>query len=172
MLIPNLTLCQKEYDYSNRVELLEYCDTIIHGGINAQSRVCLFEDACSGPMDGYIVEIGVSQGASLIALALGSKMANREKVIAIDKMTCDLVITNMFAHGNLHSSPELCQMLVRNLIVCNVRDWVIPILQYSNIVSSILSIPIRLLHIDSSHSYSDTCFEIINYGNMCLCRVV
>lgn len=153
------------YTYETRQELLDYYDSLLHGCVNIPSRLKLFEDAYDGGGEGIILEIGIYFGASLIALAAGSKMANREYVVGIDIETV-LTFEQMFSQGVHHLSPCFATKMLQNLIVCGVRDWIIPVFQHNIVASKIINIPIRLLHVDGDHTAEGIAFDLKYYGDL------
>ena len=112
------------------------------------------------------MEIGNYVGSSLIPMALGSKLANREKVIAIDIQTTNLTADKLFNEAYRPHTPEMVAMLHRNLIITDVRDWVICISYDSKEVWKILDVKLRLLHIDGGHDYSTVKNDIERYGKL------
>ncbi len=167
LAILNLIECQlMSYTYEARQDYLDYVNNLINGGSNLPSRVKLFEDAYNGPGEGLIVELGSFYGGSLIPLAAGSKMAGREKVVSIDIMTSLLIPTTMFSEAQLHQSPAFAGRFLRNLIICGVRDWVIPIFQDSQVVAPLINQPIRLLHVDGAHNKDGVTFDLEHYASL------
>ena len=158
---------QREYNYDSRRDLLNYYNQILCGGCYFASRLKLFEDAYEGYGNGWIIEVGNYFGASLICLAAGSKMAGREKVIAIDRMNADNDGFHLFEFGRWHSSPNMTSTLLQNLTICGVRDWAIPIIHDSDTIFDILSnIKVRLLHLDGMHHYDGIKRDLENYTKL------
>jgi hypothetical protein len=96
----------------------------------------LFLAARDGWGDGVIVELGAYKGKSTIALALGSKMAKREKVYSVDP----------------HSEGT------RDIYLANIRntgatDYVIPVYETSHEAAKSFNSRIRLIFIDANHEY-------------------
>lgn len=161
-------LHKKTYHFKDRKELLESYQQMIGGGIHHPSRLKLFEDAYEGKRSGLIVEIGSFFGSSLIALAAGSKMGGMEHVISIDATSVNMNVADLFDFEQRNNAPDICGKLLQNLILCGVRDWVVPMLNNSKVIFDMLSGSIRLLHIDGNHCYDDVEFDVINYGGRLL----
>lgn len=96
----------------------------------------LFLAARDGWGEGDIVEIGSYKGKSTVALALGSKLAEREKVFSIDPHT-----------------DGTKEIFLKNLHNLGVEDYVIPRVNTSEGVAKTFNSKIRLLFIDGNHEY-------------------
>lgn len=120
-----------------------------HGLITENEGELLFSLARDVSPEGVIVEIGSYKGGSTIFLARGVKIAEKEKVYAVDphsrrkefRMGVELVQKNTFS------------IFTQNIKNAGVDDWVIPIVKTSYQAAKGWRKPIRLLWIDGSHKY-------------------
>ena len=120
----------------------------------------LYALAHHGPGHGAIVEIGSAWGRSTICLARGSKSAGRERVYAIDPHPAIPRTGSWREAGWQKGLGQPTQdhgsslpWLLDNLQRFGVDDWVEPIVSTSASASSLPIDRIRLLFIDSSHTY-------------------
>jgi predicted O-methyltransferase YrrM len=99
--------------------------------------VLLYRCARQGAGSGTIVEIGSYKGRTTITLALGSKMAKREKIYAVDPLP----------------DPAVREAFVANMKKAQVLNYVIPIFKTSAEARKEFKENIRLLFIDGCHDY-------------------
>jgi len=127
----------------------------------------LFELAQSGEGEGRIVELGSWAFYGAIALALGSKSVDREKVITIDN--------NHGGRGQhtLYNGPYFWNndlgikfQAYMNMIMSGTQDYIHPIGMSSQEASEALSIDIRLLHVDACHKKPHPAADILMWEDM------
>ena len=104
-----------------------------------------FKCARDGFGKGLIVEIGCYKGRSTIALALGSKSKNREKVYVIDPL----------------DEPRSREVFLKNIREAGVEDYILPDFRKSEEAAGEFDGGIRLLFIDGSHVYEDVRNDIL-----------
>jgi len=104
-----------------------------------------FKCARDGFGKGLIVEIGCYKGRSTIALALGSKSRNREKVYVIDPL----------------DEPRSRECFLKNIREAGVEDYILPDFRKSEEVAVEFNGGIRILFIDGSHVYEDVRNDIL-----------
>jgi predicted O-methyltransferase YrrM len=114
--------------------------------------------AMHGPLAGDIVEIGSFKGRSTCFLALGAKLAERERVTAIDHFTGSpehqkgqpFEDTDIAAHGSTYT------VFRQNLERHGLWEQVDPMCVPSAEAARAWTRSIRLLFIDGDHSYERT----------------
>lgn len=156
-----LNIIRPEYTTIESSELFErYCRETV-----GNFWPDLFNTAQELPGQGYIMEIGCGEGASLISLAGGSKIAGKGKVISID---IDIAGEGTYVftryHDRFHDGPMRWHTLCTNLRLTGVDDWVILIGANSLGVWKILDLKLELLFVDGNHCYENVKNDIINYG--------
>lgn len=160
--IPNITW----YKTNNKKELFEHLNFIC--SVNYEEKGFMFDIAKDGDGKGIILEIGADIGQSAIPLAMGSKLANRGKVISIDhdKGGQDYFWEREKRLDSKRYGGRRWEIFIENLALCGVEDWVIPIGADSKEAWKYLDVDIRLLYIDGNHDYEHKTNDIINYGKM------
>lgn len=127
----------------------------VDGWLDDIEGITLYTISRYGPGSGRIVEIGSFKGKSTIWIAKGSKLANREKVYAIDPHTGS--IENKPGHKffkNMPPSGTTKNIFLKNLRKYNVNDWVIPLIKTSqDALKDWKGDSIRFLFIDGDHRY-------------------
>lgn len=118
----------------------------IKGWLSIDEAYFLYQMAKSGPGKGRIVEIGSWMGKSTVFLAFGSKVAKREKVIAIDPHNGEY-------SGQKRKSKPTLEIFIKNLTLTGVKDWVIPYIKTSRLAAEHWKGKIRFLFIDGLHDY-------------------
>ncbi len=109
--------------------------------------IALYELARAAPPDGNIVEIGSFRGSSAVALAMGARAGNHQRVYTIDPY-------DSFKGPLGRTFGPLDRVhLLRNLLRAGVAEdvWVVNLPSVAT--SKAWSGPISLLWIDGDHSY-------------------
>lgn len=119
----------------------------------------LFRQAYQGPQKGEVVEIGSFVGKSTICLAGGSKIAEREKVYAIDPH----IGSKEHQPGGSSFNPVFWDakkkkintypVFMKNMKEGKVDDYVISLITSSEKAAKKWKKKIRLLFIDGAHDY-------------------
>ncbi len=115
----------------------------------------LFELARNGPGQGGIVEVGSFMGRSTCWLALGSRAACREKVLAVDHFTG----SPEHQKGGTHEDKTIVEQgttlpdFQRNIAAMGVTDYVDYFVGTSEEAVKNWEGPVRLLFIDGDHSF-------------------
>lgn len=125
--------------------------TKTHALLTVEEGKLLYELAKNGPSNGVIVEIGSYKGGSTIMLALGSKVAHREKIYAVDPhKNYDMMLGWV---GKEKIPQSTLGIFKRNIKDLKVTDQVIPLVGLSSEMAKGWKLPIRLLWIDGDHAY-------------------
>lgn len=103
------------------------------GWTSEEDLAYLFELAKSGTGKGIITEIGSWKRRSTVAIALGTKIAKREKVFAIDPHKGEHTLGS-----NKVKIKETFKEFSNNLKKAGVEDFVVPILKTSSEASKII----------------------------------
>ncbi|MBI3486054.1 class I SAM-dependent methyltransferase [Candidatus Daviesbacteria bacterium] len=125
------------------------------GWLSEKEAKFLYQMAQKGLSNGEIVEIGSWKGKSTICLAAGSKLANKQKVYAIDPHQGTYSIDN---NKNTKTQPTLKDFKA-NLKLAGVADWVVPVVKTSKEASKNWNKKIRLLFIDGLHDYQNVSLD-------------
>jgi predicted O-methyltransferase YrrM len=140
--------------------------SFIDGLIRSDEGYVLFLTAMNGPGDGLAVEIGSFTGKSTCFLALGSKMANRGRIVAIDTFSGspEHQKGGDYESGLIVETGTTFDTYKDNLIRAGLEEDVETIKGASHEVGKSWSRPIRLLFIDGEHSYNSvkTDFELFS----------
>jgi predicted O-methyltransferase YrrM len=114
--------------------------------------------AMHGPLAGDIVEIGSFKGRSTCHLALGAKLAGRERVTAIDHFagSPEHQLGQPFADQEIAEHGSTYPAFRRNLERHGLWEQVEPLRMSSAEAARAWARPIRLLFIDGDHSYEQT----------------
>ena len=144
-------------DIAAFLRLWHRVDPSVRGWLRAPDAYLLYRLARRGPGVGSIVEIGSAWGRSTVCLAAGSKVAQRERVTAIDPHTGDDWYLEEKGIGPIDSFAEF----TKNLQAFRVDDWVQPVRMTSEAAAEAASSePIRLLFIDGLHTYEGVSTDI------------
>ena len=130
---------------AERARIRELTATI-EGFLSEHEAVYLQRLAAEGPGAGAVVEIGSYHGKSTVLLAIASREAGREKIVAIDPKMGGAV-----------------QPFHENLARAGVTSHVTPIVATSDAAAETWSGPIRLLWIDGAHSYEQVGRDFRNW---------
>lgn len=127
----------------------------IDGFLHDLEGYALLQLAATGPGAGAIVEIGSYLGRSTAFLAAGTKLANRERVVAVDHFrgSPEHQAGQPFASTTLAQEGTTFNRFMGNLRRHGLEDHVTPIVSSSADAAAAWSGPIRLLFIDGDHSY-------------------
>src|SRR5262245_22680413 len=127
----------------------------IEGFLHDLEGYMLMQLAAKGGGVGAIVEIGSFMGRSTSFLAAGSKMAGREKVVAVDHFrgSTEHQAGQHFANPTLIQFGTTFHRFQENLRRVNLDDYVTPIRASSGEAVREWQAPIRLLFIDGDHEY-------------------
>lgn len=149
----------------------------IEGFLHDLEGYVLLQLAAKGGGVGAIVEIGSFMGRSTAFLVAGSKLAGREKVIAVDHFrgSTEHQAGQHFANPTLIQVGTTFHRFQENLRRLNLEDHVTPIKASSSEAAIKWQGPIRLLFIDGDHEYDSVRqdFEawsrfVVPHGLICL----
>jgi predicted O-methyltransferase YrrM len=130
----------------------------VGGYLNPREGFALTLLAMRGPGSGAIVEIGSFKGRSTCFLALGAKLARREKVTAIDHF----LGSPEHQKGQKFEDPAIADcgstlpIFRANLAAADLEGQVEVMQMSSTEAAAGWSRPIRLLFIDGDHGYDET----------------
>jgi predicted O-methyltransferase YrrM len=130
----------------------------VDGFLNPKEGFALTLLAMQGPASGAIVEIGSFKGRSTCFLALGAKLAGREKVTAIDHFlgSPEHQKGQRFEDPVIAESGSTLPTFHANLAAASLAEQV-EVKQMSSVEAAAnWSRPIRLLFIDGDHGYDET----------------
>src|SRR5262245_23879896 len=149
----------------------------VEGFLHDLEGYILLQLAAKGGGVGAIVEIGSFMGRSTSFLAAGSKMAGREKVIAVDHFrgSTEHQAGQHFANPTLIQIGTTFPRFQENLRRVNLDDYVMPIRASSSEAVREWQAPIRLLFIDGDHEYESVRYDfeawsrfVVPHGLVCL----
>ncbi|OGW83264.1 MAG: hypothetical protein A2987_05825 [Omnitrophica bacterium RIFCSPLOWO2_01_FULL_45_10] len=109
----------------------------------------LFLMARKGWGEGALVEIGSSEGKSAIAMALGSKLSEREKVFCVDP--------------HIEGTKDI---FLKNLDMMALSDYVVPIFGFSEEARKSFDKKIRMIFIDGDHRYEAVKKDILLWKDL------
>ncbi len=127
----------------------------IKGFLAPMEGYTLFAMAAYGPGQGAIVEIGSLYGLSTCWLARGAKLANREKVTAIDhfKGSPEHKEGEAFELPDLKDAGTTFFTFMQNIRQAGLDKMVCPVASSSTEAAAAWSGPVRLLFVDGEHTY-------------------
>lgn len=130
----------------------------IDGFLKPKEGFALTLLAMHGPGNGAIVEIGSFKGRSTCFLALGTKLAGREKVIAIDHFlgSAEHQKGQSFEDEAIVADGSTLPTFHRNLAALDLSAQVDVMEMSSTAAAAAWREPIRLLFIDGDHGYDET----------------
>lgn len=130
----------------------------VPGYLHAVEGYALLLLAMHGPLAADIVEIGSFKGRSTCFLALGAKLAERERVTAIDHFTGspEHQKGERFEDGDIAAHGSTFAAFRHNLERHDLWAQVVPMRMASDEAARAWTRPIRLLFIDGDHSYERT----------------
>ena len=130
----------------------------IEGFLKAKEGFALTLLAMQGPGAGAIVEIGSFKGRSTCFLALGSQLANREKITAIDHFrgSPEHQPGQAFADRAIAACGSTLPTFRANLAAAGLDQQVEAMAMSSTEAAADWRRPIRLLFIDGDHGYEAT----------------
>jgi predicted O-methyltransferase YrrM len=127
----------------------------VEGFLHDLEGYVLMQLAAKGGGVGAIVEIGSFMGRSTAFLAAGSKMAGRERVVAVDHFrgSIEHQAGGTFANATLIQHGTTFHRFQQNLQRLGLDDHVITIQNSSANAAKTWQGPVRLLFIDGDHAY-------------------
>ncbi len=148
----------------------------VEGFLHDLEGYILLQLAAKGGGVGAVVEIGSFMGRSTAFLAAGSKLAGRERVVAVDHFrgSIEHQAGGAFANRTLAEEGTTFHRFQQNMQRLGLDDYVIPIQSSSAEAVKSWQGPVRLLFIDGDHAY-ESCrqdFEawspfIVSHGLVC-----
>ena len=148
----------------SHLQTIESYDSVIsrfagvEGFLNPKEGFALTLLAMYGPASGAIVEIGSFKGRSTCFLALGAKLAGREKIVAIDHFrgSAEHQKGQAFEDAAIATCGSTLPSFHANLNAAVLGDHVEPMAMSSVDAAAQWDRPIRLLFIDGDHGYEET----------------
>ena len=135
----------------------------ITGWLSPRQGARLFDLARATDARGEVVEIGSAFGRSTVALGLGTRVAGRGKVYAIDPHTGGSGLFEQY--GRLAETFSSHGRLLQNIVRFELQDTVVPIPLTSASAAAVWPVqPIRLLFIDGWHGYDACRHDILAWG--------
>ena len=129
---------------------------------HSQAELCIFYELASGchsGVDGYCVQLGLFHGGSACAMGLAlhwNDIITYSPVLAIDPYSQELVSH----HDEVHHEQAYIKAR-RNIQSLNLEKFVCPVIfEDIDFIHKFYREPIRVCHIDTTHSYEQTCREI------------
>jgi predicted O-methyltransferase YrrM len=148
----------------NHLQTIESYDQVVarfagvEGFLKPKEGFALMLLAMRGPGQGAIVEIGSFKGRSTCFLALGAKLAGREKVTAIDHFqgSPEHQKGQPFEDAAIAAVGSTLPTFHANLAAADLGEQVEVMQMSSRDAAADWTRPIRLLFIDGDHGYDET----------------
>jgi predicted O-methyltransferase YrrM len=149
---------------SNQLQVIDSYDQVIThfagvtGFLKPKEGFALTLLAMRGPGSGAIVEIGSFKGRSTCFLALGAKLAGRERVTAIDHFrgSAEHQKGQAFEDPAIVTDGSTLPTFRANLAAADLTGQVEVMDMSSSAAAAAWKGPIRLLFIDGDHGYDET----------------